>query len=347
MAEQTNVVLKRDLKRVICQHALDVAREKGFEILGWLTGFFSEDTVYICDAVPCTRYKRQSRYSAESDPAEEALLASKFPRNVGIVGLYHSHPFKMDQESGEFRRLFGVSELFHSGTDDAMLRSRSSSMKNYVSIVTDVENISCYIMYKKRPKKIKENMVNIINFTDHMRPINSKVHLYYKRSFDKSLALKDMIRNIEEKLISDLGRKFDKDDVALSQGPVGNVMRILPFEPKPNEKAETKGNLFRIIPENDSMTVKAVMNLTPTIYVPKGYIDMEKALEAMINEISDYIVYLTWNEMKYSEFEKNITPKIKELEIHLGRISTKYNDESGIPMKVYTRPKRRMSIKKK
>jgi proteasome lid subunit RPN8/RPN11 len=347
MAEQTNVVLKRDLKRVICEHALDVAREKGFEILGWLVGFFSEDTVYICDAVPCTKYKRQSRYSAESDPAEEAMLASKYPRNVGIVGLYHSHPFKMDQESGEFRKLFGVSELFHSGTDDAMLRSRSSRMKNYVSIVTDVENISCYIMHKKRPKKIKENMVNTINFTDHMRPINSKIHLYYKQSFEGSINLKEMVREIEEKLIHKFNRKLGDKDVKLSQGPVGNVLRILPFEPNPDKKAETKGNFFRIIPGNQSMRIKAVLNLTPTIYIPKGYIDIKRAVESMINEISDYIVYLTWNEMDYSEFEKHITPQIKELEIHLGRISTKYDKESGIPLKVYTRPKRKMSVKRK
>jgi len=341
------MVLKRDLKRVICQHALEVARDKGFEILGWLVGFFSEDTVYICDAVPCTRYKRQSRYSAESDPTEEALLASRFPRNVGIVGLYHSHPFKMDQESGEFRRLFGVSELFHSGTDDAMLRSRSSRMKNYVSIVTNVENISCFIMHKKRPKKIKENMVNTINFTDHMRPINSKIHLYCKQSFEGSLSLEDIIRTIEDRLITDINMKMGEEDVKLSQGPVGNVLRILPFEPKPHEKAEIKGNFFRIIPEDKSMTIKAVMNLTPTIYVPKGYVDMDKALESMINEISDYIVYLTWNEMNYSEFEKHISPNIKELEIHLGRISTKYDKESGIPQKIYTRPKRKMSVKRK
>jgi proteasome lid subunit RPN8/RPN11 len=347
MAEQTNLVLKRDLKRVICQHALDVAREKGYEVLGWLVGFFSEDTVYICDAVPCTKYKRQSRYSAESDPAEEAMLAARFPRNVGIVGLYHSHPFKMDEESGEFRRLFGVSELFHSGTDDAMLRSRSSRMKNYVSIVTDVESISCYIMVKKRPKKIKENMVNSINFTDHIRPINSKVHLTFQETYDVSLGLRNMIRTMEERLISTLNMKLKDEDVALTQGPVGNVLRILPFEPGANDKAETKGNYFHITPSKGSMKIKAVMNLTPTIYVPKGYIDMEKALESMINEISDYIVYLTWNEMNYTEIEKHIKPEIKELEIHLGKISTKYNEESGVPMKIYSRPKRRMSIKKK
>lgn len=347
MAEKTNLVLKRDLKRVICEHALDVARDKGFEVLGWLVGFFSEDTVYICDAVPCTRYKRQSRYGAESEPSEEAQLAARFPRNVGIVGLYHSHPFKMDQESGEFRRLYGVSELFHSGVDDAMLKTRSSRMKNYVSIVTDVENISCYVMQKKTPKKIKENMVNNIKFTDHMRPINSKIHLYYKQTFDGSLSLKDMIRTNEEKLISYLNQNLKEKDVELSQGPVGNVLRILPFEPNPKDNTETKGNFFRIIPEDKSMTIKAVLNLTPTIYVPKGYVDLEKALDSMRNEILDYILYLTWNEMDYSEFEKHITPKIKELEIHLGKISTKYASDSGIPKKVYSRPKRRMSIKKK
>jgi proteasome lid subunit RPN8/RPN11 len=347
MAEKTNVVLKRDLKRVICEHALDVAREKGFEVLGWLMGFFSEDTVYICDAVPCTRYKRQSRYGAESEPAEEAQLAAQFPRNVGIVGLYHSHPFKMDQESGEFRSLYGVSELFHSGVDDAMLKTRSSRMKNYVSIVTDVENISCYIMHKKRPKKIKENMVNNIKFTDYMRPINSKIHLYHKQTFDGSSSLKEMIRIVEEKLISNLNRNIEEKDVELSQGPVGNVLRILPFEPNPKENAETKGNFFRIIPKDKSMTIKAVLNLTPTIYVPKGYIDINKTLDSMRNEILDYILYLTWNEMDYSEFEKHITPKIRELELHLGKISTKYATDSGIPKKVYSRPKRRMSIKKK
>ncbi|UCE37007.1 MAG: hypothetical protein JSW00_16170 [Thermoplasmata archaeon] len=347
MAEQKNLVMKRDLKRVISEHALEGAREHGFEVLGWLTGFFTEDTVYICDAVPCTNYKRQSRYSAESDPAEEAKLAVMFPRNVGIVGLYHSHPFKMDFETGEFRKLYGVSELFHSGTDDAMLKSRSSKMKNYVSIVTDVENIQCYMMQRKKPKKIKENLVNSINFKDHMRQINSKVHLKYEQSFDKKPNLAKMIREIEEKLISDLDRELLDDDVNIQQGPLGNVLRILPFEKSTGDSSEGKGNFFRITPNGGELTIKAIMNLTPTIYVPKGKIDLEQAAESMKNEIADYIVYLTWNDMNYSEFEKHLSPEIKEQEIHLGRINTKFDETSGMPKKVYTRPKRRMTLKKK
>lgn len=348
MVEQTDVVMKRDLKRSIIEHALNGAREHGYEVLGWLTGFSADDTVYICDAVACTRYKTQSRYSAESDPTEEAKLASRFPRNVGIVGLYHSHPFKMHQESGEFRRLFGVSELFHSGTDDAMLRSRSSRMKNYVSIVTDIDSISCYVMFRKKPKKIKENLVSNINFKDHMRPINSKIHLTCEMSFDKQLSLAKMVRTIEEKLIKDINEKVKESDMEIQQGPVGNVLRILPFEKGlDGDTSATRGNFFRITPLNGEMNIKAKMNLTPTIYIPKGYIDLGSASESMKNEIADYIVYLTWNDINYSEFERHLSSQIRELEVHLGRVTTKYHETSGIPLKVYTRPKRRMTIKKK
>ncbi|UCG69241.1 MAG: Mov34/MPN/PAD-1 family protein [Thermoplasmata archaeon] len=348
MAGQTDVVMKRDLKRSIIEHALSGAREHGYEVLGWLTGFSSDDTVYICDAVACTRYKKQSRYTAESDPTEEAELASRFPRNVGIVGLYHSHPFKMHQESGEFRKLFGVSELFHSGTDDAMLRSRSSRMKNYVSIVTDIDNISCYVMYRKKPKKIKENLVSNIDFKDYMRPINSKIHLTFEKDFDKQLGLTRMIRTIEDKLIKEINEKVGESDVEIQQGPVGNVLRILPFEGGlDGNTGDSRGNFFRISPINDSVKIKAVLNLTPTIYVPKGYIDLGSALESIKNEIADYIVYLTWNDVNYSEIERHLSQKIRELEVHLGRVSTKFHEISSIPMKVYTRPKRRMTIKKR
>ncbi len=348
MAEQTNIVMKRDLKRAIIEHALNGARKDGFEVLGWLTGFSAKDTVYICDAVPCTKYKRQSRYSAESNPTEEAKLASEFPRNVGIVGLYHSHPFKMDQESGEFRRIHGVSELFHSGIDDMTLRSRASRMKNYVSIVTDIDNISCYVMHRRKPKKIKENLANNINFADHMRPINSKIQLTFEKSFDKDLGLGNMVRTIEQKLIADMVGGLGEDDVEIQRGPVGNVMRILPLEHNPNGNSRgNKGNFFRMIPGKNKVKIKAVMNLTPTIFVPKGYIDQEAAVESIKNEIADYIVYLAWNEIDYSDFEKLLSSDIKELEVHLGRITTKSSEASGLPMKVYTRPKRRMTLKKR
>jgi hypothetical protein len=346
MATQTNLVMKRELKQAIIEHALEGAREKGYEILGWLTGFSTEDTVYILDAVPCTKYKRQSRYAAEAHPTQEAKLASGFPRNVGIVGLYHSHPFKMDHESAEFRRLHGVSELFHSGIDDAMLKSRSSRMKNYVSIVTDIDTISCYVMHKKKPRKIKENLVVDINFKDHMRPVTSKLQLVYEHEFKPGPVLASMIRSMEYGLVTRMDMNLKEEDIAIQQGPVGNVLRLLPFEKGDRGDSNTKDNFFRIIPSESHIKIKAVMNLAPTIYVHKGYIDLDKAAESLVNEITDYIVFLTWSQIDYSDFEKHLSSDIKELEIHLGRLTTKYDEESGIPKKVYTKPKRRMTIKK-
>jgi len=347
MAPQTNLVMKRELKQVIIEHALEGARDRGYEIMGWLTGFSTKDTVYILDAVPCTRYKRQSRYSAEADPTQEAELASRFPRNVGIVGLYHSHPFKMHHESAEFRRLHGVSELFHSGIDDAMLKSRSSRMKNYVSIVTDIDTISCYVMQKKKPKKIKENLVVDINFKDHMRPVTSKLQLVYEQEFKKEMPLPALIRAMEYGLVTSMDINLTEGDIEIQQGPLGNVLRLLPYEKKAMGDPNTKDNFFRMIPGEENVKIKAVMNLAPTIYVHKGYIDKSSAAESLVNEISDYIVFLTWNEIDYSDFERHLSPEIAELEIHLGRLATKYDEDSGIPEKVYTKPKRRMAIKKK
>lgn len=153
---------------------------------------------------------------------------------------------------------------------------------------------------------------------------------------------------MEEKLIVDVSNKMEGKEVSIQQGPIGNVMRIFPLEQDSKENSSfNKGNYFSITPDKDELRVKTVLNLIPTIYVPKGYIDKGSAVSSMLNEIVDYIIYLTWNDMDYSEFEKHLSSKIKELEVHLGRISTKYNEISGMPMKVFTKPKRRMSIKKK
>ena len=82
------------------------------------------------------------------------------------------------------------------------------------------------------------------------------------------------------------------------------------------------------------------------IYVPKGYIDIKAASESMKNEIADYIVYLTWNDIDYFEFTKHLVPQIKELKIHLGRITTKFDEASDMPVKSYHPPKRRMVLSK-
>jgi hypothetical protein len=179
-----------------------------------------------------------------------------------------------------------------------------------------------------------------------MRPVTSKLQLAWEREFDSNLSLVAMIRDMEYGLISNTVIPLKEEDISIQQGPVGNVLRLLPLEKTGNGDQNTKDNFFRIIPENGKVRIKGVMNLAPTIYVHKGYIDALKAAESLINEITDYVVFLTWNQIDYSDFEKHMSPEIRELEIHLGRLTTKY-DESGIPTKVYTKPKRRMTIRKK
>ncbi len=203
------------------------------------------------------------------------------------------------------------------------------------------------MMYRRKQRKSKENLVVDINFSDHMRPINSKIQLTFEQDFHKELPLSSMIREIEERLILDMSRDITEDGVTIQQGPLGNVMSVAPIERNFNGSLrDSKGNFFRIVPKADVIKIKAVMNLTPTIYVQKGYIDLSSAVESMKNEIADYIIYLTWNDINYSEFERHLSPKIRELEVHLGRIMVKYDEKSGMPMKVYTKPKRRMTLKR-
>ncbi len=347
MSTHANIVMKRSLKQNIIEHALDDAKNLGFEVLGWLTGFAVDTTVYICDTVRCNKYRKQSRYAAEAEPTEESKLASRYPRNVGIVGLYHSHPFKPEYSMGEFRTIHGLDVMFHSGTDDAMLRSRASRMKNYVSIVTDVDNITCYVMVKGRAKKVKEELVKSIHFKEHMQPLTAKVHLSMERNFKIPIALNNIVRALESYLIEHVSSSIRKSNVEIHEDLRNSYMRLLPFEKEdgvnPND---LKGNYLRINPGKDGISVKATMNISPTIYVPRKEIDEAQAIESMKNEIGDYIIYLLWNQIDYAEFEKHIDSGVKELGIHLGKLGTKYDDISQLPSRVYTKPKRRMMLKR-
>src|SRR5439155_1208378 len=114
--------------RALLHHAGDVARSSGREAIGWLLGFFVGDEPYVLDAHPATRYKHQSRYGAVADPTEEAEIAVRYPRNVGIVGLYHSHPFKDETRHA----------IFHSATDDATLKSLAAgATRNRLTIARE------------------------------------------------------------------------------------------------------------------------------------------------------------------------------------------------------------------
>ena len=81
-----SVLVMEGVDDYLRKHALEEARMYGHEVLGWLVGFSMKNEVYVLKAVKCTRYRRQSRIEAEADPTQESEVASRYPRNIGLVG---------------------------------------------------------------------------------------------------------------------------------------------------------------------------------------------------------------------------------------------------------------------
>ena len=104
------------------------------EIYGWLIGYQMNNIPYIITALDCQNYLQQSYINAIPDPLEIQKIGGLMPHGIGIIGIYHSHPFK--------------SEVFHSHTDDETLISLSKQLPNCVSIVTNGKDINYYQMDK-------------------------------------------------------------------------------------------------------------------------------------------------------------------------------------------------------
>ena len=151
--------------RALLQHAGNVARSSGREAIGWLLGFYVGDEAYVLDAHPATRYKHQSRYGATADPAEEAEIAVRYPRNVGIVGLYHSHPFKDDTRHA----------IFHSATDDTTLKSRAARRENFVSVVTDGRSAECFVFREGFPAPVTPAIEESLSVAGHLKRYTTSV----------------------------------------------------------------------------------------------------------------------------------------------------------------------------
>ncbi len=102
------------------------------EIYGWLAGYQLDGVAHIINAFDCQNYIMRSYVNAIPDPLEVQKIGNLLPGGLGIVGIYHSHPFK--------------SKLFHSHTDDETLISLSKQLPNCVSLVTNGEDIHYYQM---------------------------------------------------------------------------------------------------------------------------------------------------------------------------------------------------------
>lgn len=102
------------------------------EIYGWLIGYQKNNIPYIITALDCQNYLQQSVINAIPDPLEIQKIGGLMPHGIGIIGIYHSHPF-----SGK---------VFHSHIDDETLLSLSKQLPNCISIVTNGQEINYYQM---------------------------------------------------------------------------------------------------------------------------------------------------------------------------------------------------------
>ncbi|MEE9223856.1 MAG: hypothetical protein V3U51_03810 [Thermoplasmata archaeon] len=329
-----SIIIREDAIDSLLSHALRSAKAHGKEVIGWLLGFFNEDGVCISESVPCTRYRKQARFGAEADPTLEAEVASTYPRNVGIVGLYHSHPFAMGFEGGHFRRISSLDDMFHSDTDDSMLKSRSSRRKNYLSIVTNGIDFSCFVM-KEGSKRIEPELVGEIPYKSALQSYRTEFTIEMEREVSH-VDMGDVIGIASRELMNHVRKKLKEDGPSVSKGTINRRYR----NSRRNVSSRSRDNVLRISRENDSVKSEAYITLSSAVYTAKE--DEKEIDSAMREEILDNIAYLLWK-LSLSEL-----PDMKSgwatAEVHLGSIEI---DETGsLPRKRFQTPERGITIKR-
>lgn len=322
------VTIQRDVIALVLSHALKESRTKGREVIGWLLGFLWNEGIYVCDAVHCTRYKSQTKFSAEADPLEEAELASRYPRNIGIVGLYHSHPFSLGRNSSLFRELFDVGDIFHSHTDDITMKSRAGKRKNYLSIVTNGIDYACFVL-RDTIGKARPRIVDSISYQDAMESYGTSVEISFERVMDvKAVPL----------LMNELGRELTEhvnSTIDVNTLQVMDVQRRGGLAAPGIDDGRGKGNFFRAAEEDGKLRAEVRINLSPVIYTSSSK-DSE-ILEALKNEIIDDSAYLVWKLLSSGKLDRlKSTPK--RIEVGLG--SFEIDEDGPLPQKIYSEPER-------
>lgn len=333
-----SIAIKRSTKRKILEHAFENAKEDEVEVVGWLLGFSVKNTVFVCDSIPCTKYKFQSKTGAEPDPSEESKIACLYPRKLGIVGLYHSHPFRKDYREAEFRELASIDKMFHSHTDDLTLKSRSKGMKNYVSAVTDGANLACFVMRKGKIVEVPPVYTEEIDYKRYLHRFRTKFSITYEKRFELE-DLNLILRAFEESL-----QNYVEDNLTpelldfKKEGEMSYFVDLLGFE-----DAFVKKSVIKVERDGNGILAKISISLFPEVYT--NWTDANDLAVAMRNEIGDDIAYLMWTPLSSSHFEEDLHLRLKKLELHLGNFKVR-EIEKSLPRKMYIEPGRKMLLKK-
>ncbi|HKZ48846.1 MAG TPA: hypothetical protein VJ397_08700 [Thermoplasmata archaeon] len=307
----TRVVVQRSALKGLLAHAAAVAKASRAEALGWLLGFFTEDAVYVVESAGCTRYRSQTRYGAEAEPTEEAEIATRFPRQVGIVGLYHSHPFRDEAQHA----------MFHSHTDDATLRSRASRRELYLSAVTDTREATFYVLRRGRPHEVRPEVVEEVRCGEVLRRYTARVGLRGTHTLND---LRGLLPALETDLTHRLERLMAAGAEVVEEG------ERLSVQLRGTDEART--NAVRIERRDGRYRAELELLLTPTVYVDR---EDHRLLSALREELHDDATFLLRRALGDG------VPKLEandSFEANLGTI--RVQEHRRLPVKTYRAPKR-------
>lgn len=312
------VAVSKNAWRRMLNHASEVARDRDAEAIGWLLGFFSPGAVTVLDSVGATRYKSQSRYGAEGDAREELELATSYPRAVGIVGLYHSHPFRDETKHA----------IFHSQTDDLTLKSRASRHADYLSIVTDGHDAEVFVLEREKTE-VRPEVVDHLSYSDVLRRYTCDVSLQIEA--DLAVAgLENLLAAVEREVSREIGRALREKDTELDTATGALTV--------PGFAGKATRNAIRVTPKAGKAHVDLQIRSEAAVYLPA---DQEDAVLAVLrDEVLDDVVYLLWHGID----PQILAGPVVSIEANLG--SLRVQDTNPLPRKMYRGSRRAIVVKK-
>jgi hypothetical protein len=328
----TEIVLVNAAKEKILKHAIEHAKEYGFEIVGWLVGFFENDDVYVMDAIPATQYISQSKYGAEASPVEEMNLAMSYPRKIGIVGLYHSHPFREDYLEATMGK--GDTPMFHSEIDDYMLSSRASKKKSYLSIVTDGYAIGCFLYSPSGSTQVRPSVVEKYDYKNKLIEYFTKLKFVIKK--EEPMSIRETIIWARECIVERLENIFMREikDIEIYIDEVNKKAEI--FLSYPVEET-IKENLFNIQLEKELVTSASVtFNITPTVFSHKNTSALE-ILNLLKDESIDRCLNL-FSKVDVEKIMREVRRGCRVVDVRFGDLTIDYT--GALPRMKYIPPQR-------
>ncbi|HEV8593915.1 MAG TPA: hypothetical protein VGR51_00080, partial [Thermoplasmata archaeon] len=245
-------------------------------------------------------------------------LATSYPRTVGIVGLYHSHPFKGETQHA----------IFHSHTDDTTLKSRASTREDYLSVVTDGHDAEVFVL-KGGKHEVAPEVVDDLSYRQALRRYTCDVSLHLEGTM-KIGAMEGLLGAVER----ELGREIERTlkEAGANLDPSTGVLTVPGFQGKSSRNAIT------VARAGDGAAVDLQIRTEAAVYLPTAH--KEDVLAVLKHEIQDDVVYLLWHGLD----PKVLEGPIVDLEANLG--SLRVQETNPLPKKLYKPSKRALVVKR-